>query len=198
MLEIHTPSKMQQIRSLLFVVISGVFIAIVLAVGMLNYYNPSGEYLAKNVLLEPERALSMRFSEGNSKQKNHTHFIFDRIEFIHYDHTNHPITVRINMQKYAAFYDLVKNETSLSVVSNQIEDLFNQSRIASLHLQVREENDKSTSNAVINFSVVDFLQSGDYYRVQLRTQNSPGSSIPWAYFYHPGIYQDILTLLNKP
>lgn len=63
---------------------------------------------------------------------------------------------------------------------------------ATLSFQVHAENTPSVSKI---FLEANFVNEGDYYRVQLR--NDVGATNPWAYFYHPGIYQKVMQLFAK-
>lgn len=181
-------SKSEQIRRLLLVFGSGIALAIVLSLGMLYYYNPSGVYLAKNVLVSPESALSMRFSEGSEHRGASNRSVLSDIVFSFYDLSKHQINQRsIDLEQYRAFYQLVENDRSIEMPSDEIRGLFNQGSVASIVMSVRGENEKSYSTPFSSrvFQTVDLLEKGDYYRVQLRVQNTFDN---WAYFYHPGIY----------
>jgi len=189
-------TRKSQIRNLIVIIGSGVIAALFLVFGTLYFYNPPGNYYTKNVLLHPDSVKSMRFSEGSSRKSGDQRFVIDDIEFSYFDQaTNKVKVVKITMDQYAKFYALVDGEESIGIIPNETENTFNQTPVATLILKVRNESDSHSQGQSKNFLVVAFLPQGDYYRIQLRTQTTQES---WAYFLHPGIYQQVLTLFNQP
>ena len=181
------PSKGTEIRRLLVVFGSAACLAIILTLGMLYYYNPSGVYLARNVLIAPDSASTMRFSEGESRRGNSERLVLDDIIFSFYDLDTRQIKkMHVDMKEYGVFYDLTSNDRSMEAISDDVRVLFQGSKLASMILNVRGENEQTTQSISKVFLQVDFSDSGNYYRVQLRTQ---GSQDTWAYFHHQGIYQ---------
>lgn len=179
-------SKSKQIRQLLFVVGMGVLAAFLLAFGMLHYYNPSGVYLARNVLMAPEGITSIHFSEGKVR------FVLNDMKFSYYDEVAKQMkSLHIDMPQYESFYRLVGNDRSLEIIPDDVRNQFNSARLASIDLSVREEMDKSLHSATHLFLRVEFANSGNYYRAQLRMQDA---NEVWAYFHRKGIYNEVLTL----
>jgi hypothetical protein len=183
-------SKARRIEALLIILGSGVSLAFALALFMLYYYNPSGSYLAKNVLLAPDSALAIRYGESNQRTGRITHFVYDGAEFSYYDLLEKKWKrLLIDSKKYAEFYQRVGEDLSLSEVSDEIRGSFNALYPSTLSINIHAENDSSKSSKV--FSQAVFAEGSDYYRVQLRDD---GSSEGWAYFYHPGIYQQVFKI----
>lgn len=189
MAEMNYNSKTKQIKSLLCVFGAGLITAILLSLALLYYYSPPGTYLAKNVLLMPQNVANLSFVDPATKSKERV--IFDQFDFSYYDaKAKRRVIIEISQGQYTRFYELVQNEKSLMAVEESIIQGFQQGSQASLALMVG--NNAHTYKSV--FSEVEFSNQGDYYRVQLRQQNSSGDD--WAYFYHPGIYQKVITLFT--
>lgn len=192
MTEFEDISKAKQIRALLYVVVSGIIAATVLSLSMLYYYNPSGSYLAKNVLLTPDLAFASKAPEAGTKVKKG--IAFDHIDFTYYD----PLAkttkiVKVDQEQYSRFYDLVKDEISINDADEAVQSRFNLGHPAALTLKL-SVNNEGTSKGVENiFSEVDFADNSDYFRVKLRQQ---GSAASYAYFYFPGIYQKAINILT--
>lgn len=190
MTEIRDSSKASQITMLLAVLGAGILAAFLMAVGLLYNYNPEGSYLANNVLLSPEQASVMRFSEGNAKTDTLLRFSFDKIEFAFYDLTKRQWRqVTLDLEKYAAFYNMVQGEQSLVNVNDEIKALFNRGYPSNLQIKMQMDRGAAAKTGSSTFLQADFVQ--DYYRVQLREQ-AVGQA--WAYFYHPGIHAQVLKL----
>jgi hypothetical protein len=194
MVETKEISKSKQIRTLLLVVGSGVTAALVLALFMLYYYNPSGTYLAGNVLLAPDSALNLRYIETNHRTKDASRFVFAGIEFSFYDTVQKKWQrKKIEMDKYREFYAQVEGDRSLTDIDDNVRKSFTSRYPATLSLSIHLENDTTAANNK-EFSQAVFSEGSDYYRVQLRDQ---GSSEGWAYFYHPGIYSKIMKIFSN-
>lgn len=184
-------TKSSEIRNLLFVIGSGVLGAILLAIAALYYYSPTGTYLARNALLSPDSATSLSYVDFSAKNGSLMRYIFDEIEFTYIDPAAKKVKkLHIDLDVYKKFYDSIRNEKSLPTVSDEIKNLFNQSSPAHLRIKVHPERNASQSDAKV-FLSTDFVNEGDYYRIQLREQDAIE---PYAYFYHPSIYQQALKI----
>jgi len=194
MVENKEISKSKQIQALVFVVGSGVAAALLLALFMLYYYNPSGMYQAGNVLLAPDSASTLRYIESNHGTRDAKRFVFGGIEFSYYDTIQKKWQRKdVDMNKYNEFYALVEGDKSLTDVDENVRRAFTSRYPATLSLTIHPENDTTAANNKV-FSQAVFSEGSDYYRVQLRDQ---GSSEGWAYFYHPGIFNNIIkTFVN--
>lgn len=189
MAEINDISKGKQIRNLCLVMASGIIAALAVFLMMLHYYGPSGSYVAKNVLLSPESAKSLRYGEVNAKIGKTTSFVFDLIEFTYYDEMNKKMNrVDLDMEKYAKFYDMIGNDKSLVVGDEHAEDALKKSNFATLAFKIRPEGDRANSSTSQILNEIHFSED-DYYRISLRGQNAIEG---WADFYHPGIYHYVL------
>lgn len=187
-------SKAKQIKVLLGVLGSGLVAGVLIALSMLYYYNPTGSYLVKNVILDPENAYSLHYVEPGAKAKTDSRYTFEGMYFSYFDiHSKESKSIPVTKSKYAELYNLIANEKSLVEPGSHIQELFNRAYPAILSLKVRSVGDDSSKGAGSIFSRIDFVNGGDYYRIQLR-QSAPGSG--WVYFYHPHIYQEVMTLFN--
>lgn len=195
MAEIQDSSKVQQIRTLLFVFGSGIVVAFALAFFMLHYYNPSGSYEAKNALVDPAALADMRFSEPLVRGGDNTPYVFQEFEFTYYDYAAKQWKrLPIQLKDYAEFYALVAKDQSLASVPDDVKSSFNLDHPASLALKIRREN--ASQGGSRDFIKVDFVERGNHFRIQLREQGDDGEG--WAYFYHPDVYKQILQLFTHP
>lgn len=186
-------TKAKQIRKLLAIMISAMLAAILLAVGMLYRYNPSGIYLAKNVLLAPESLPSLRYSEGNQRLGTASRFAFSNIEFMYFDVKRGKWEKKaIEAELYSRFYEMIADRQSLGEVSQDIINLFNTGRHSLLTINVQQGSVGSDKDSV-KFLQASFAPEGDYFRILLR---SHGTKDHWVYFHYPGIYQNVLNLFT--
>lgn len=188
-------SKAKQIRTLLGVLGGGLIAGLLIALSMLYHYNPTGSYVAKNMLLDPENAYSLRFIEPGSKGKSEGKYAFSGVYFSYFDLANKQMkTIPVSRDKYDLFYRLIADETSIVNPGDDILSLFNQTHPANLALKVRAVGEDASRGIEMSFYEIVFVPGGDYYRIQLR-QSGPGQE--WAYFYHPGIYEEALHLFRN-
>jgi hypothetical protein len=184
----------EQIRNLLLIIFSAVACGFALAGYMLYYYGPTGKYVVKNALLSPDVIESLSANSGQ-KSGGNTRFILDKIEFSFYNSSKREEQkVSLKPETYAKLYHLLSNDTSLIEVPEETMSLFYRSSPASLILTVRSENKVSAEESSKVFQEVQFASQGDYFRIELRSQNSLTDK--WAYFYHPHVYQEALKILT--
>jgi len=188
-------SKAKQIKVLLGVLTSGLGFGILIASATLYRYNPSGSYQANNVLLDPENTYTLRFVEPGPKGKSEGKYIFEGMYFTHFDsNTRQQSSVNVSKEKYAAFYNLIGKESSIVEPGVEIVSLFNRNHPAFLALKVRPLGEDLSKGIEQTFSRIEFVDDGDYYRVQLR-QSAPGAE--WIYFNHPKIYQEAHKIFSQ-
>lgn len=182
------PTAKRQIRNLLGVLFAGVFAAVVFALFMLHNYNPTGRYLLKNVLLSPQMTSLLAYDDINPKTGSQTRFVFDQIEFAIWNSDKKDWKkIRVNTEQYKQFYESIQDDTSILDVKDDVVNLFYKSNPLILTLSVKSESGGDMTKATKTFQTVQFVNEGDYYRVELREQ---GNTEGWAYFYHPGIYAE--------
>lgn len=170
-------------------VFGGIFVAFIIATYMVYNYGPTGRYLAQNVLLSPLYTEKLSYNDVNPKTGGTTRFVFDRIEFAFYDAVQKQWRkIAIDSDHYQKFYDLVAGEQSLQELSSEIEALFSRSNGSTLTLTVKTESNAKLDGTTKVFQQVQFVNAGNYYRVQLHETNPSGR---WAYFYHKGIYDAV-------
>jgi hypothetical protein len=184
-------SKTKQIKTIIGVLGSGIVAGVLIALAFLYYYNPSGSYLAQHVLLDPQNAFTLKFVERGIKPKSEGRYVFEAMTFTFFDSlSKQRKVVPVSKNQYAQFYQLVAHDKSVSDPTGR---LSNQQNQAVLALKVRALGDDSSHGMEQTFSEIDFIQDGDYYRIQLR-QSGPGSD--WIWFYHPHIYQEVLKMFG--
>ena len=189
------PPARKQIRNLLIVLGGSVLCALIFGGLVLNYYGPGGNYYAKNVLLSPEISSVLYYADTNPKSGAKGRFVFDSINFSHYDDSTKKWLDRsVSQPMYDAFYKLVSGETSVSEIQENIKELFDRNHFSILKLKVRSDNRSGGEGTTKTFQDIHFASQGDYYRVELREE---GNRNTWAYFYHPDIYQEALQLFTS-
>lgn len=189
-------SKAKQIRILLGILSAGLVTGILIALSMLYYYNPTGSYMAKNMLLDPENAYTLRFIEPGSKGQPEGKYAFEGVYFSFFDEASKQTkTIRVPQEKYKLFYHQIAHESSIPNPDDNVIHVFNHIHPAILALKVRSVGEDASKGIEASFSEIVFAPSGDYYRIQVR-RSGPGTD--WAYFYHKGIYQKALQLFRSP
>ena len=189
-------SQVRQIKVLLLVLGAGLTAGILMSLLMLYYYNPTGSYLATNVLLDPDNAYTLRFVEPGAKAKSEGRYVFEGMYFSYFDKSVIELkTIPVAKDKYAEFYKLIANDRSIVGPTEEIKNLFNQGHPASLILKIRSVGDDSSKGIDKIFTNIDLVNEGDYYRIQLR-QSTPGSEC--IYFMHTNIYDVALKVFGIP
>lgn len=183
-------SPKRQIRNLLMVLFSSVMCAFLVSGMLLYYYSPSGRYVVKNALLAPELTTALMYNDTNHKTGGSSRFVFDGIEFAFYDsETKQQRKLQITPEQYQNFYQLIASEQSLLDVSKEVVALFNQEATAKLSIKVRTESHAAWQDETKIFQSVLFVFEGDFFRIELHEEKSANN---WVYFYHPGIYQEVM------
>lgn len=177
----------KQIKQLLVVLSSAVIGGFLLAWIMIMYYGPSGNYIAGQTILSPDIIERINFKDTHPKTGQNVQFMFDHTEFVFFDYLRGSWQQKqISHQSYVKFYGYIANDKSLGDLKEEILDLFQKPSPTALITSVRTD---TTPIAKI-FQVIQFTKE-DYYRVKLHGQDDEGK---WAYFYHSGLYQTILSL----
>lgn len=174
----------KQIRNLLLVIFCGVACAFFVLGILLYNYGPSGRYLAKNTLLSSEVASHLKYNEAG------TRLVFDGIEFSYINSNDQRQHLQIDLDHYRKFYDMVHQDKSIANVTEDVIALFDDKTLAHLSLKVRSDIRMASDENRKPFQTVDFVNNGDYYRIDLREEQSLNAS-PWAYFQHQGIYSKV-------
>lgn len=190
-------SQKRAIRNLLSVLFTAFAVTIALVGYMLWHYNPDGLYQASSTLLTAEVAKNMSFKETNSASGSRINFVFDEIEFAYRNSTTGDWKpIKVDLQAYSKFFDLVKDDRSLSAV--EIEEavkLFSTEQPATLALKLRNNSAKSAGENSMIFQEVQFDTRRDFYRVNLHEQTATAT---WAYFHHDNVYKKIIQIFDQP
>lgn len=195
--DMYDSMKGKEIRTLLAVLATGIVSAFILAFGMLRIYNPEGTYTAASLLLAPDGAFTLNYTEPAAKGRNGTHFRFQSLSFTRYvDDKREWLTTELTRSQYDALYSLIKGDISLADPSSDIIGRFAKGHPASLRLMVQETSGEGGTGKGRPFTEAAFADDGDHYRINLRHS---GNDTVWVYFYHPGIYKQLTSLLGgKP
>lgn len=185
--------KNRDIQNIFIVLGAAVFCATLLAFFFLYYYGPSGRYLAGNTLLDSSTMNQIHYQNQQSRLGKKEHFIFDRIQFSFFDSQQGQMhTFPLSLETYQSFYKLVSSEKSLLELNQNVQNLFLRSHPALLTISIRPQERTEKGEIEQIFQVVQFVPE-DYFRVQLHEKNEG----EWAYFYRPGLYQEITRLFTK-
>jgi hypothetical protein len=184
----------QQIKTLLIVIFSGVLCAFVFALAILGYYDFSGRYLVKNALLESSLLTTLSYNDTNSKTGGLTRFIYDGIELSYYDpQTKQQRKSAVRQDQYAQLYQMIAEDKSLSSPATEALDAFQKGIPATLSIKVRTESHAAWIDTTKAFQRIDFANGGGYFRIELHEENAANHLV---YFYHPGIYSQLLQLVT--
>jgi hypothetical protein len=184
-------SSRRDIRNLLVVFGSGLVCALILAGIMLYYYGPTGRYFARYVLLDPSLTHDLSYEEVDASKNQSQRYLFDGFDFSYYDKIKKAwLHAPVDQKQYQLFYDKISPDASVQNVTSDMVAQFNQGNAAVLSLKVKA--DKAGPPEEKSFQQLHILNEGNYYRVQLRDQR--GNQGSWAYFEHPGIYQEALNI----
>ncbi|MBA3721173.1 MAG: hypothetical protein H0W88_02070 [Parachlamydiaceae bacterium] len=192
-------SKKQQILNVLIIFFSSFLLAGLFAGYMIYNYSPTVGYLAANTILSPDVVEKISYIDSHPTTDKESKFIFNGIVFSYYDKTTGRLKqLPINANSYKQFYSMVESEKSLDNINGQVEREFNQRDLAFLTITVKTDS-SNLQQATKNFQLIQFNDK-DYFRVQLRGEKN---KIEWAYFYKPGLYEEILSLFlektdNRP
>jgi hypothetical protein len=189
--EITKPSVRRQITNLVSLLIIGILSGALLTGYFLYYYNPSGRYRAGHVLLEPSLVRGLSFTENVGERGQGVHYVFDSIMFSRYDpelrrDIQHPLT----LEQYATLYGWLADDISLDTVDEIAMASFDIAGAISVTLKVHPEHARDSLPSTSIFQAVTLAAKDDYYRIQLHT----ASNTSYAYFRHPGMWQQALTL----
>lgn len=188
------PTSKSDIRNLLGVIFSALAAAFLITGFFLYYYSPSGKYLIQNALIDPQLVDKLVFNDNNPKTGAFDRYVYDDMLFSYYDSDKKTWQkAKVSPDQYRAFYKIVQNDLSILEVPNDVLMLFNQENIAKLIIQVRTESHAAWQDNTKPFQQIHILPTGDYYRVELREQNSKNQ---WVYFRHPHVYQDVIGIFK--
>lgn len=185
--------KANEIKTLLTVLAAACAAALALALFMLRVYNPEGIYPGANVLLTPENAFTLEFSEPVKNGKKSIDYRFHSVTFVRTLPGDLRQTNNLTKEQYAAIYSLVKNDSGIQNPTNKDLNLYTRGSAGILQLNVATGKEISSESTFIPFVTVIFAPGGDDYKVNLR---HAGSGDTWVYYHHPGIYQQVLEHLG--
>jgi hypothetical protein len=183
--ESRSKESKQQIRSLLIVLFASGACAFFFMMVLLKFYSPKGEYVGRNVLLDP--ALITHLTKNSTQANNSpSQFAIDHVEYSFYNAKERKWeTYDVATAEYQKFYNLVSKDVSISEPTDEIINIFAKGPLATVVVIVRGGNEKKSS---IPFQEINFVNNSDFYRIELRASAEVGK---WAYFHHPQIYEKV-------
>jgi len=185
----------RQIIRLLSLFFCSVLTAAAIAVFFVNYYGPTGRYIAGNALLDPKLLKELHYNDRNPKTGGISRFVFDRIEFRYYDKKNKSVKIiQASIDQYADFFNLISREISLDKADEEMEALFNVGQKATLVILVKTEGSASEAEVGKTFQEIQFLADGSLFRVELHDESA---LVNWAYFSYPGIYHRSMAMFAR-
>lgn len=181
----------RHLRSLLLVLTAAVCFGFAVVAGLVYYYGPDGSYRVRQVLLEPQVLEGLNYADRHPMTGRRARLLFDSVEYTYTDQGSGKRRARpVDLSVYGRFYQTISGERSVLKNLQGVEDLFHKGNVTTLSLRVRVSGESGS----YPFQEVDFLEGGDYYRVQLR-EDSPHTT--WAYFHHPKIFYAATKLFVK-
>lgn len=187
-------STNSQIRNLVLLIAFAVGSAFLLSMFLILSYGPSGKYLVKNALLEPNLVSTLSYNDTNFRTNSLTRYVYDGIEISYFDTDENQIkTLKIDPSQYKKIYDIIMNDVSLAEVNNDILDSFMvKEAFSALAIKVRTESHADWIDETKDFQSVNFSQN--YYRIRLHEEKNPNI---WVYFHHRNIHQILLDQIEN-
>lgn len=182
----------KEIRNFLIVILLGIALALFIVIYSLNNFGPTGQYLLKNALLNPEILPKLKLNDYNPKTGGSDRYFFSEIDF------EYALTQEARLEKkvlsqdqYRALYTILENDKSVK----NTDQTFNLSEnpIARLIIQVKTAPQAAWQEDEKVFQEVAFSRDGNHYRVSLRESKSVDN---WAYFEHPGVYKEVMKIID--
>jgi hypothetical protein len=185
-------SKRKEISALLSVVLGGGVFAVLVAMGLVYFYGPSGLYDAKYSLLSPDMLHELKYQDVNPQTGSRQLFVFDSIEFTYFHQGEGKWKkVTVDEAQYRKLYEMIGKDVSVEEVTTAITDQFLSGYLATLKIVVHPDDKHSQLTKI--FQEVTFAYQGDYFRIELHEQSTQQM---WAYFFHKDIYQTALEILK--
>lgn len=177
-------TQKKEILNLLFILGSAITFALLIVLFFLFRYGPSGNFLASNLLLAPDKI-------NEIKLKNHdkTFFIFNRLEYRFFDpKTNTWQTLPLTLENYDQIYKIISADESID--ENKIKEIGlikdNFGSTLSIYLKDKKEDKEKI------FQEILFYKEIPYYRIEHPTD----SNHSWIYFKHKNIEEKISKVIN--
>lgn len=170
-------SQVRQIRNLLAVLSIAVVAAAGVSAWMLYHYNPSGRYLAEDILLAPQLI-------GTASMDKKGNIVFKGVQYISADNQE----LSVSQDSYNAFYNAIGKERSLQPIPEEASKAFASGKIPLLVLKIQR------NGTVETFQEVQFAPQGDYYRVQLRVAGDEGD---WVYYHRKGVKEEVEKIFSS-
>lgn len=185
-------SKKKEISAFLAVIFGGGAFALLVAMGLVYFYGPSGLYDLKYTLLSPKMIDELKYQDVNPQTGGRQNFVFDSINFTYF-HTGEGRwkKVAVDRSQYQKFFESIVGDVSVKEVDPKITDRFFSGYPAMLEIIVHPED--KNSNITKTFQEVTLAYQGDYYRVELHEESSQKN---WAYFFHKDVYKTALEILK--
>lgn len=188
----ENPSKKKEITSLLSVIFGGGAFAVIVAIGLVYFYGPTGLYDAKHSLLSPDMLAELRYQDVNPQTGARNYFVYDGLEFTYFDQKAGKWKKEsVSQEQYRKFYEVITSDVSIEQENDLVTDQFRAGYPAMLKILVHSEDRRS--QATKTFQEVTFAFQGNYYRIELHEQ---ASQEVWAYFFHEDIYKTAIEILK--
>lgn len=188
------PSARSQIISLLSVLFSGFLAALAIVGALLYVYGPTGQYKATNILIGPQMVQNLSFTDTDYGRGKEGKFVFDAISFRFFDERSDQwTTARLSQEEYAAIYALLADDISVDANNADVSS-FTRGTPSSLQINVKQLLGANGGGVVKSIQTLTLVPHRDYYRISLR---STGAGEDYAYFYHPGVYDSVISLVQE-
>ncbi len=172
-------STRKQIGKLITMLGSAIFVAFLAVTAFLYFAGASGTSRLSQILVSPDAIEKSTFTTQNEG------YIFNKIEFELVDSGGKGWgRYAVSPESYEAFYERVSSLRSLAQIEDLLVKQFDQTPLTTLTIFVQGESREARL-----FQRVEFLSSGDLFRVELKLPR-----IGWAYFRSPGIYEEVVEL----
>ncbi|MCH9625864.1 MAG: hypothetical protein S4CHLAM123_10480 [Chlamydiales bacterium] len=189
-----------EVRNLILMLSSAIFIAFVVVVGFIYYLGSSGTYILSNILVSPETLERVSFSDYDSQTGKQARFVFNKIEFVRADMQGKDWgRFAVSPQSYAAFYKQVSSLRSLPKVTDEMVNQFDLIIPSTLTILAQARDNEGPSQGTMIFQQVEFIDGGDLFRLRLHSRGDlDRGKEEWIYFRSRGIYKKVIELFAPP
>lgn len=178
----------RDIRNVLTVLLTAVLCAIGLTWGLMRYYESTGRYHARDILLDPFTLsqLPVSRSEGLKRQRHPSFLLRSIVASSSLNAKEHSLT----LADYHTVYKWIANEQSSIEAPQDMIASFNQHEKIALALHLDRIPAESTTPIPLDI-VIEVVPEDDF---RIRFLGDPQGA-EWIYFHKPSLYRDLSAFL---
>ncbi len=181
----------KHVKQLVLILCAAVIGSFFLTLLIFAYKGSSEQEKAYQLLISPDVIEKISFNDTHPTTAKVVNFVFNRTEFVYFDYLKGEwLQEEISIEKYAKFYQLIALDEQIENDQQQIKKILplfqNSSPLALITSMRTDEIPQAKIYQVVQ------LTKENYFRIKLHGHEEG----KWAYFYHPFIYKNIMTLFT--